>query len=158
MDAYEKLAKDSSAKPWKILNKLRTRIEEILTPAQKARMLLTTRYGAMNKVCNFTEEQIKMLVQIEEDRNKEQDNFGTKSAEIQKALQDANQSGDSDAIANLQKQSAELSNTYRELNKNYDDKAQNVLTDKQKAAWQDEMKNQADKMHNVPMVPEISRQ
>ena len=158
MDAYEKLAKDSSAKPWKIMNKLRARIGEMLTPEQKAKMLLTTRYGQMNKVCKFTEEQIKRLVRIEEDRNKEQDNFGAKSEEIQKALKDANQSGDSDAIANLRKQSTEISNTYRELNKKYDDEAQNVLTDQQKAAWQDEMKNQMDKMNKMPMVPEISRQ
>ena len=157
MDAYEKLAKDSSAKPWKIMIKLQARIEEMLTPAQKAKMLLTMRYGAMNKVCNFTDEQIKMLVQIEEDRNKEQDNVGDKIAKIQKALKDANQSGDSDAIANLQKQSAEIGNTFRDLTKKYDDKAQNVLTDKQKAAWQDEMKNQMDKMHKT-MVPEISSQ
>jgi Spy/CpxP family protein refolding chaperone len=120
-------------------------------------MLLTMRYGAKNKVCNFTDEQIKMLVQIEEDRNKEQDNVGDKIAKIQKALKDANQSGDSDAIANLQKQSAEIGNTFRDLTKKYDDKAQNVLTDKQKAAWQDEMKNQMDKMHKT-MVPEISSQ
>jgi Spy/CpxP family protein refolding chaperone len=158
MDAYEKLAKDSSAKPCKIMNKLRAMIDAMLTPAQKAKMLLTTRYGQMSKVCKFTDEQIKRLVQIEDDRNKAQDNFGAKSAEIQKALQDANQSGDSDAIAKLRKQSAEISNTYRELNKKYDDEAQNVLTDQQKAAWQDEMKNQMDKMHKIPMVPEISSQ
>jgi Spy/CpxP family protein refolding chaperone len=146
MDAYAKLARNSSARPERIIPKLCIIIDGLLTPDQRAKRLMAGQYATMNKVCHFTDEQIKKLVKIEDDRTKAfvalQEKLSPQRDQLDAAWQAAQASGDADAMASVQKQYSDLYRQTHELNKQFDDQVgQGVLTDKQKAAWAEESKN-----------------
>jgi len=145
LDAYEKLANSStpSDQVWmKLYNKLMT---EIITPRQKAERSAAWRFGAMERVCHFTDQQTEKILKIEEDRVKVNEELQKQTkddfAEMQKGWMEMYQSGDQNGIAQVQKQYAEYNKPFVELEKQYDDKVQALLTDKQKAAWQEQLKN-----------------
>jgi Spy/CpxP family protein refolding chaperone len=144
IEAYEKLAKDPAVQFWEITMKLNAKIEEILTPEQKAKKLLATRYALMNQSVHFTDDEVQKLVKIEDERVKENGEVQAKNAsrmnELQQAAQEAYKSGDKDALAAVQAGYLDMNKAYTELNQKYNDKVQSILTDKQKAAWQDVQK------------------
>jgi Spy/CpxP family protein refolding chaperone len=119
MDTYEKLAKNPAIKFSELVMKLAAKIDAILTPEQKAKKLLATKYAMMNQTVHFTDEQLTKLVKIEDERDKE-------TAEL-RAKNDA-------------PQNEQDGTTYNGLNKKYDDKVQAILTDPQTTAWQEVVK------------------
>jgi Spy/CpxP family protein refolding chaperone len=145
LDAYEKLA-NSSTPPDQIWMKLWNKLmAEIITPRQKAERSAAWRFGGMEKVCHFTDPQTQKILTIEEARAKAHDELEKQThddfAEMQKGWMEIYQSGDQNALAQVQKQYAEYNKPFVDLNKQYDDKVQALLTDKQKAAWQEQLKN-----------------
>jgi Spy/CpxP family protein refolding chaperone len=145
IEAYEKLAKDSKVQSWQITMKLNAIIDGILTPEQKAKKLLATKYALMNQSVHFTDEQVKKMVKIEDERAKElaelQANNAARQSELQQAAQEAYKSGDKDALAAVQTGFVDLNKTYTDLGKKFDDHVQATLTDTQKTAWQEVQKN-----------------
>ena len=141
IEAYEKLAKDPTVQFWEITMKLNAKIDGILTPEQKAKKLLATRYSLMNQSVHFTDEQVKKMVKIEDQRAKEMADLQAKNAdrqsELQQAAQEAYKSGDKDALAAVQAGYSDFYRTYTDLNKTYDDQVQALLTETQKTAWQE---------------------
>ena len=141
--AYEKLAKDTSAQPMQLRARLIAQAETFLTPEQKTARV-KARYAQMDKICHFTDDQWKKLLAIDEGKAKAwsdlQDQVLPKSLQLVKAMTDAQASGDHAAVAALQEQSAELYKPYNTFEKQYQDKVQAILTDKQKTAWGDHLK------------------
>jgi Spy/CpxP family protein refolding chaperone len=139
MDAFDKLAKDSTLNPQQVYQKLLVRINDILTMEQKAKRLLATRYAQMAKICQFTDEQVKKIVQIEDERAKAFAELRANSTDnyalTLKAQQEATDTGDSEAMGEIVKHNTELTKAPSDLNRKYDDQVQALLTDKQKAAW-----------------------
>lgn len=145
LDAYEKLA-NSNISPDQVWMNLYNKVNtEILTARQKAERSAAWRFGAMEKVCHFTDQQTEKILKLEEDRTKAYDELQKQTkddfAEMQKGWMEIYQSGDQNAIAQVQKQYAEYNKPFVELNKQYDDKVHALLTDKQKTAWQEQLKN-----------------
>jgi flagellar biosynthesis/type III secretory pathway protein FliH len=103
--------------------------------------LLATRYALMNPSVKFTDEQVRKMVKIEDERAKETADLQAKNAarqaELQQAAQDAYKSGDKDALAAVQAGYLDMNKTYTDMNNKYDDQVQALLTDTQKAAWQE---------------------
>jgi Spy/CpxP family protein refolding chaperone len=156
LDAYEKLANSStpSDQVWmKLWNKL---MAEIITPRQKAERSAAWRFGAMEKVCHFTDQQTEKILKIEEARAKAHDELEKQThddfAEMQKGWMEMYQSGDQNAVAQVQKQYAEYNKPFVDLDKEYDDKVQALLTDKQKAAWQEQLKNSPQSAQGIWMA------
>jgi Spy/CpxP family protein refolding chaperone len=145
IEAYEKLAKDPKIQTWEITMNLNAKIEEILTPEQKAKKLLATKYALMDKSVHFTDDQVKKMVKIEDEHAKElaelQANNAARQNELQQAAQEAYKSGDKDALAAVQTGYMDLNKTYTDLNNIFNDQVQATLTGTQKAAWQEVQKN-----------------
>lgn len=141
MDAFDQLAKDSTLNPQQVYQKLLVRINDILTTEQKAKRLMAIRYARMSKACQFTEEQVKKIVQIEDGRAKAFAELRANSTDIYpltlKAQQEATAAGDSEAMSEIMRHNTELTQAPSDLNRKYDDQVQALLTDKQKAAWTD---------------------
>jgi Spy/CpxP family protein refolding chaperone len=144
VEIYEKLAKEPALPYWPILQRLNAKINDILTPQQKAKKLLTTKYAVMNQSVHLTDEQVKKLVKIEDERAREtshlQETNAPRLAELNKAWWDTNNSGDQEAIAAMQAEYAANNQLYTDLYKKYDDQVQAILTDQQKTAWQEVQK------------------
>jgi Spy/CpxP family protein refolding chaperone len=145
LGAYETLAKDATLRPEEIMFKLNEKVAALLTLDQKADRSFRARFGQMSKVCKFTDEQLKKIHEIEKARVKETDAWNNDNADmdakLRKATQDADAARDSEAMASIQKQWIELYKSLNEINKRYDDKVQALLSDKQKADWQEQMKS-----------------
>jgi Spy/CpxP family protein refolding chaperone len=141
MDAFDKLVKDSTLNPQQVYQKLLVRINDILTMEQKAKRLMAAQYARMSNVCQFTDEQVKKIVQIEDERAKAfadlRGNGTDNYALTLKVQQEATDAGDSEAMGEIVRHNTELTNAPSDLNRNYDDQVQALLTDKQKAAWKD---------------------
>lgn len=144
MELYEKMSKDSSVPPEQLIYKFNMKINDVLTPQQKAKRIMATRYAMMDKAAHFTPEQIDKLVKIEDERNKAtddvQDKINARLAPSQKAYADAMASGNPDAIAAAQAQWADLYKPLTDLNAQLEEKVQAIMTDKQKTAWKEETK------------------
>jgi Spy/CpxP family protein refolding chaperone len=144
MELYEKMAKDSSVPSDQLIYKFNMKINDILTPEQKAKRIMATRYAMMDKTVHFTPEQIAKLVKIEDDRNKAtveiQDKINARLAQSQKTFADAQASGSPDALAAAQAQWADIYKPLTDLNTQLDGEVQTVMTEKQKTAWADQTK------------------
>jgi Spy/CpxP family protein refolding chaperone len=144
IEAYETLAKDATLRPEDIMYKLNQKVGALMTPDQKADRSFRMRYGYMAKVCKFTDDQVKKIHELEKARIKETDGWNSDNADelakLQKAMPEAYNSGDKDAIAAIQKQYSDLYKPLTDINKRYDDKVQALLTDPQRADWQEQQK------------------
>jgi Spy/CpxP family protein refolding chaperone len=143
MEAYERLAKDATLHPEEIMFKLNEKVAAILTLDQKADRSFRMRFGQMSKVCKFTDEQLKKIHEIEKARVKETDQWqndnADKIAKLQKSMQDPAIAHDQDALAEIQQQWMDMYKPLNEINKRFDDKVLALLTDKQKAAWKEQL-------------------
>ena len=102
----------------------------------------------MDKSCHFTDEQWQKILKIEDGRSKAwsdtQDSVMAKTASLDKAIADANASGDHAAADALQKQFMDAYKPYNDFEKQFQDKVQALLTDKQKSDWAAQQKAWAD--------------
>ena len=141
MDTYEKLAKDPNLAFWDLSMKLKTKVDELLTPPQKAQRLLAGRYHDMNAACHFTDDQMLKIVKVEDQRAQAvadlQQKNSTTLNELTAAAQAAYASNDKDVLATVQKGYADMNKGYTDLNAKLDDQVQSLLTDTQKQAWKD---------------------
>jgi hypothetical protein len=140
IEACEKLLKDSSLRRGRLIGELYAKVNAILTPEQKAKRLLATgRYAEMDKVCHFTPEQIDKLVAIEGDRYKAvadlQARLYPQKMLVFQAEREAMAAGGNEALSAVQPMWQEMNKHYSELDTQFEDKVQTVMTDQQKAAW-----------------------
>lgn len=141
MDAYERLAKNSSMAPEDIGQKLATEIQtKILTQDQKIKY--SANISLMATVCQLTSEQLAGICRLEDERANVIQDFYDKNIsqrrqrnQLQNDMQEALKSGDENAAMAIAREMDELDAPHDKIVLIYDDKVQGVLTDPQKSKW-----------------------
>ncbi len=150
IDACEPLAKDLDVPAIRIRTEIRVKLVDILSLEQKIKFWLSKQpYAEMVKICNLTDEQIRKIVKIEDEHCRQLPGFmdsGEKEiAQVEQAVDRARQAGDEAAAAKLQRQWVvkwDVLHTYPLPVPNYSqEQVEAVLTEKQKAAWCEHVKN-----------------